>query len=82
MEYQARIPAGLAAVHNFIRIHDPDELEGFVEADDVERGFFAGDLAEGQTMTAEKRRANTRRDAIAVEMWEQYQAELRERGAM
>jgi hypothetical protein len=81
MDYQARIPAALAAIHNFIRIHDPQELEGFAEAEDTERGFFAGELAEGQTRTAEKRRANTRRDQIAVAMWEQYQAELQERGA-
>lgn len=82
MDYQARIPAALAAIHNFIRVHDPDELEGFVDADDIEPGFFAGELAEGQTRTAEKRRANTRRDGIAAEMWEQYKAELQERGAM
>jgi hypothetical protein len=80
MDYQARIPAALAAIHNFIRIHDPDELEGFIEADDIEPGFFAGELAEGQTRTAEKKRANTRRDEIAAAMWEQYQAELQERG--
>ncbi|KAF8228723.1 hypothetical protein L208DRAFT_1290075, partial [Tricholoma matsutake] len=60
MDYQACIPAALAAVHNFICIHDPDELEGFVEADDIEPGFFAGELAEGQTRMAEKRWANTR----------------------
>jgi hypothetical protein len=82
MDFQARIPAALAAIHNFIRIHDPNDLEGFLEADDAERGFFAGELAEGQTRTAEKRRANTRRDRIAAEMWEQYQAELRRREAM
>jgi hypothetical protein len=40
MDYQARIPAALAAIHNFIHIHDPDEIEGFAEADDVEQGFF------------------------------------------
>jgi hypothetical protein len=79
IDYQARIPAALAAIHNFIRIHDPDELEGFAEADDDEQGFFAGELAVGQTRTAEKRRANTRRDEIAAEMWEQYQAELQRR---
>ena len=85
IEYQARIPAALAAIHNFIRIHDPDEIEGFAGADDIERGFFAGEageLAEGEARTAEKRRANTRRDVIAAEMWEQYQAELQERGAL
>ena len=84
MDYQARIPAALAAIHNFIRIHDPDELEGFTDADDVEPGFFAGELAEGQARMAEKRRANARRDGIAADMWEQYQAELQfeERGAL
>src|SRR5271156_1230781 len=82
MDYQARIPAALAAIHNFICIHDPEEIEGFVEADDVERGFFAGELAEGQTRAAEKRRANTRRDGIAAQMWEQYHAELQERGTV
>lgn len=60
MDYQARIPAALAAIHNFIRIHDPDELVDFVEADDIERGFFAGELAEGETRPAKKRRANER----------------------
>jgi hypothetical protein len=40
MDYQAHIPAALAAVHNFICTHDPDELEGFVEADDTEQGFL------------------------------------------
>lgn len=82
MDYQARIPAALAAIHNFIRIHDPEELNDFAEAEDMEPGFFSGELAEGQTRTAEKRRANTRRDGIAAEMWEQYQAELQARGAM
>ena len=40
MDNQACIPAALAAIHNFICIHDPDELEGFLEADDMEQGFF------------------------------------------
>jgi hypothetical protein len=84
MDYQARIPAALAAVHNFIRMHDPEEIEGFDDADDMEQGFFqvAGELAEGETRAPEKRQANTRRDVIAAAMWEQYQAELRERGAV
>ena len=82
MDYQARIPAALAANHNFICIHDPDELEDFVDADDTEQEFFAEELAEGQTRTAERRRANTRRDGIAAKMWRQYQAESQERGAI
>ena len=82
MDYQACIPAAHAAIHNFICIHDPDELVDFVEADDIEWDFFAGELAEGETRPAEKRRANERRDQIAAEMWEQYQGELQVRGAM
>jgi hypothetical protein len=82
MNYHAHIPATLAAIHNFICIHDPDELEDFVDADDTEQGFFAGELREGQTRTAERRWANTRRDGIAAKMWRQYQAELQERGAI
>ena len=45
MDYQARIPAARAAIHNFIRVHDPDKLDSFAEADDLEPGFFAGELA-------------------------------------
>ena len=60
MDYQAHIPAALAAIHNFIHIHDPDKLEGFVEADNIEQSLFAGELAEGQTRMAEKRQANIR----------------------
>jgi hypothetical protein len=59
MDYQACIPAALAAIHNYIHIHDPDELAGFAKANDMEPGFFLGELAEGQTRTAEKRWAVT-----------------------
>ena len=40
MDYQACIPAALAAIHNFIHTHDPDELAGFAEADDIEPGLL------------------------------------------
>ena len=61
MDLQARIPAALAAIHNFIRIHDPDELTSFTEPADLERGFVSGELAAGLTRTAERRWANVRR---------------------
>jgi hypothetical protein len=80
MDLQARIPAALAAIHNFIRIHDPDELTSFTEPADLERGFVSGELAAGLTRTAERRWANVRRDDIAAAMWVQYQAELQCRG--
>jgi hypothetical protein len=80
MDFQARIPAALAAIHNYIRIYDPTDLEDFKDSEDMDPGFFAGDLATGQTRAAEKRSANKRRDDIASSMWAQYQAELQQRG--
>ena len=80
MDLQARIPAALAAIHNFIHIHDPDELTSFTEPADLERGFVSGELAAGLTRMAERRWANVRRDDIAAAMWVQYQAELQHRG--
>jgi len=59
----------LAAIHNFICIHDPEELTDFTESIDLEPGFVSGELAAGQTRTAEKKRAITRRDEIAAAMW-------------
>jgi hypothetical protein len=80
MDFPASIPAALAAIHNFICIHDPDELEGFLESNDLEPRFVSGELAVGQRRPAEKRRANERQDEIAAEMWVQYQEELQARG--
>jgi hypothetical protein len=60
MDYQACIFAALAVIHDYICIHNLDELSGFAKANDMEPGFFSGELAEGQTRTAEKRQANTR----------------------
>jgi len=82
MDLQARIPAALAAIHNFICVHDPDELASFTESADLERGFVSGELAAGQTRAAEKRRATMRQDEIAAAMWVQYQAELQRRGTI
>lgn len=39
MEIQARIPPALAATHNFIREHDPDEIFEFQEAFDPRPGY-------------------------------------------
>ncbi|KAF8799608.1 hypothetical protein BYT27DRAFT_7085713 [Phlegmacium glaucopus] len=80
MDLQARLPAALAAIHNFIRNYDPEELNDFTEAEDLERGFVSGELAAGQPGRAEREQANERRDEIASAMWMQYQAELQHRG--
>ena len=70
----ARLPPALAALHNFIRIHDPDEIGEFLQEDPVEPGHVARELADGFPNAAERQAANVRRDEIAQAMWAQYQA--------
>jgi len=87
MDIQARLPPALAALHNFIRKHDPDDIADFDNVDDPQPGARAegpaaaeeGQLAEGLPRAAERRQTNERRDRIAREMWIQYQAELSRR---
>ena len=84
MDIQARIPAALCALHNFIRQFDPEDfydpelgrINLLNEEDDVGQGVIGDRPAD----LAERRRADTRRDAIAREMWIDYQEELRNRG--
>ena len=68
MDLQACIPAALAAIHNFIHIHDPNELTSFTEPADLERGFVSGELAAGLTRTAERRWANVRRGEMTSQL--------------
>jgi hypothetical protein len=77
LEIQARIPAALCAIHNFIKEHDPDEgdLEETREFSDEHHRdenepFTPGDPEETGTM----------RDQIAEEMWLEYQRILAEQG--
>ena len=87
MDIQARLPPALAALHNFIRKHDPDDISDFNDiAEDPQPGAPAGlceadegQLAEGIASAAERRHVNDRRDRIVQEMWIQYQAELSRR---
>ena len=79
MEIQAYIPPALGAVHNFIRVHDVDEILEFGDdARDLDPGY--GDLALGPAGAAEKARAKLRRDQIAQAMWESYQIVLENGG--
>jgi hypothetical protein len=86
VDTQAEIPPALAAIHNFIREYDGEELEDLLHQDDADRATESshheatGDLAQGPARTAERKAADTRRDRIANEMWHQYKAELRRRG--
>jgi hypothetical protein len=54
---QARIPPALCAVHNFIRIHNSDEIDEFnLNIRDQDPGHVYGELAEGPALRAEKDR--------------------------
>lgn len=76
MSIQARVPPALAAVHNFIHIHDPNEIHDF--DDNAARDFSPGhsELAIGPANVAECDEAVINRDIIAEAMWVAYQTQL------
>lgn len=78
MSIQVRIPPALAAVHNFIRKHDAEEIYDFNDIqEDPEPGLAlagTGELARGPASRTEKEQAAGARDLIAQAMWEDYQA--------
>ncbi|RDX42814.1 hypothetical protein OH76DRAFT_1303985, partial [Lentinus brumalis] len=71
----AKLVHALCMLHNFIRIHDPDDLD----EDDINSlqhchseaaaATFGGDITAG-----EREEASARRDRIAKEMWDSYVA--------
>ena len=77
LEIQARIPAALCAIHNFIQEHDL--TEGDLEET---REFFDEHHGDGNEFFApeDPAEAGTMRDQIAEEMWLDYQRVLVERG--
>ena len=84
MRIQAWIPPALGAVHNFIRIHDPREINDFsFEEFYYDRdGEDFGVLAVGPAGPAERLWATAKRDQIAQAMWDDYQRILQERAAI
>ena len=52
MEIQARIPPALAAMHNFIRDHDENEIFDFEDPVDTQPGDY-GILGNGPAQRAE-----------------------------
>ena len=88
MAIQARIPSALAAIHNFIRIHDPTELDTtstFNTADNTHGtcvAVQAEHLSQGPTSRREAEVAEKLRDKISKQMWKSYKRVLRERGLM
>jgi hypothetical protein len=82
MDIQVLIPPALAALHNFIRQYDPDDI-GLDDCSINTLDFqmdrnpeSAGELGDGPPTSNERDQANERRDRIAGDMWEQYQQYL------
>ena len=86
---QAKIPYALAALHNFIRIHDPEdnatasydhaELDGGHSQTSQSSHEINPENLGGNISQAERNRASEKRDVIAKAMWEDYQNVLAER---
>ena len=81
MPVQARIPVGLAAVHNFILELDDTDLEHYLEQLDADAEGprnGAGELGDGPIPRTEYERASALREQIAADMWDSYQNFLRD----
>lgn len=77
---QAKIPAALAFLHNFIRHHDPfDEAEENSDRDSIkppeQQDINPEELGKYVTQ-AERNRASAKRDEIAKAMWADYEKEV------
>ncbi|KAF7288196.1 DDE Tnp4 domain-containing protein [Mycena chlorophos] len=86
LKLQARVPAALAALHNFILDRDPEEHVDPTVVDDPTPGYrpymdSIGTIATERYNAQESDDSIVLRDQIADEMWAQYQEYLERRGA-
>ena len=81
LEIQARIPAALSALHNFILEHEPNDNEPVADEDSANLAGhdFEPELGHAQPADLEEGAMTMRRDAIAADMWQDYQRVLQER---
>ena len=88
LEVQARIPAALAAIHNFTRCHKPGEEEedgegegeGDGDGNEPISGRVENDNDEAEWADVGINEPDMRRDGIVTVMWEQYVNEHIARG--
>lgn len=77
MATQAKLVLAICALHNFVCSHDPDDAKQYDTEDNFNLRHVVPTDALGHNVSqAERRRASTRRDQIAVAMWRQYQEYL------
>jgi len=84
MTVQAKVHPALAALHNFIMKHDPNDIEQYLTRNidpnpSQPQANEFGDLADGAVTQREKLQAKAARDQIAESMWRDYQAVLENR---
>jgi hypothetical protein len=81
LQIQARIPAALCAIHNFICIHDPaeDTILTVDDDDDNAPRPLDHDHEASAAAAAEIDTPSTKRDCIAQAMWDDYLAVRQQR---
>jgi len=84
LKTQAQLVCALAVVHNFMKLHDPDDplfkdknigLESDLEGDDTATTWATG----SQREPLEAKRAMAHRDKITHAMWKDYQSKKKNR---
>jgi hypothetical protein len=68
---QSQLVSALAALHNFIIIHNPGEISQ-KEVEDEQNGDNARSAHQGAVPSEERTRAAQHRKVIAKAMWEEY----------
>ena len=88
LQTQSKIPGAIASLHNFVHVHDPDDLanEDGDNDDSNDEGLpdshqipITLENLGGHISQAEKDRASAKRDEIAQAMWADYLQELQSR---
>ncbi|KAI0038020.1 hypothetical protein FA95DRAFT_1499617, partial [Auriscalpium vulgare] len=88
LKTQAKLIPAISALFNFIRDHDPEDIDTYIidpnEEPDSRHGPSESNTSElgQQITTAEREESHRRRDEIAQAMWDDYQAVLAERGEL
>lgn len=79
LEIQARIPAALCSIHNFIRTHDSDQLDQNEDLVEPDYGNDHNDHDNAEAAALRPDEPSARRDQIAQQMWDDYMEFCNER---
>lgn len=76
LKKQAKMVLAICVLHNFIRVHDPEDFDDNLPDEENTTTHASSDDHASFVSNEERRRANTLCDRIANNMWEQYQEYL------